>query len=282
MKTVELLIDEEQETFGIEAISLVRFPAIEENFVFFNRNNKFTFAKVDEEKRLLIGPALIPNKMIARFNEQTNEEYEVFFSEATVERAAALFMEQKRTSEYTLEHNEKTEGLTVFESWIVTDNTRDKSSVYGFDVPNGTWMVSVKVGNPDVWAGVKDKDYRGFSIEGYFVDSLVKMEDVTIANISKALKEVLEPMAFLDGKPLFGSVLEAKLYAELLGCSGHHPHEVNGKVLFMPCDAHEETPSELDLAAYPWEQCILDQTEKYGSKETAEKICGAIKAQYGG
>ena len=64
MRTVELLIDEEQDDFGVEAISLVKFPAIEENFVYFNKDQKLTMAKVDEDQKLLIGPALIPEKMI--------------------------------------------------------------------------------------------------------------------------------------------------------------------------------------------------------------------------
>ena len=75
MRTVELLIDEEQEDFGVEAISLVKFPAIEENFVYFNKEQKLTLAKIDEDRQLLIGPALIPEKMIPRYDEQNEEEF---------------------------------------------------------------------------------------------------------------------------------------------------------------------------------------------------------------
>jgi hypothetical protein len=101
-------------------------------------------------------------------------------------------------------------------------------------------MVSVRVTNGDVWADVKDKKYRGFSIEGYFIDKLVKMEDVTVETIAAAVRDVLEPISFLDGKPLFGTPLEANLMAEALGCEGHHEHELNGRRLFMPCRTHEE------------------------------------------
>jgi len=240
MRTVELLIDEEQETFGVEAISLVKFPAIEENFVFFNKDPKLTFAKIDEEKQLLVGPALIPEKMIPRWDDANQEEFEVYFSKETVEQAAELFMKQKRNDEYTVEHQTKVDGLSIFESWIVADKDRDKAAVYGFDVPAGTWMVSVRVHNGDVWSDVKDKKYRGFSIEGYFIDKLVKMEEVTIETIANAVREVLEPVGMLDGKPLFGTPLEARLMAEALGCEGHHTHEVNGRVLYMPCETHEQ------------------------------------------
>ena len=240
MRTVELLIDEEQEDFGVEAISLVKFPAIEENFVYFNKNEKLTLARIDEDRQMLIGPALIPEKMIPRWDDQKQEEFEVYFSKETVAKAAELFMKQKRNDEYTVEHKSKVDGLSIFESWIVADKDKDKAAVYGFNVPVGTWMVSVKVHNSDVWMDVKDKKYRGFSIEGYFIDKLIKMEDVTVDTIAEALREVLEPSAYLDGKPLFDTALEANLMAEALGCEGHHKHMINNRVLYMPCKTHED------------------------------------------
>ena len=161
MRTVELLIDEGQQDFGVEAISLVKFPAIEENFVYFNKDQKLTLAKVDEDKQLLVGPALIPEKMIPRWDESKQEEFEVYFSKDTVQQAAELFMRQKRNGEYTVEHQTKVDGLSIFESWIVADKDRDKAAVYGFDVPEGTWMVSVRVTNGDVWADVKDRKIPG-------------------------------------------------------------------------------------------------------------------------
>ena len=87
----------------------------------------------------------------------------MYFSKETVHQAAELFMRQKRNGEYTVEHQTKVDGLSIFESWIVADKDRDKAAVYGFDVPTGTWMVSVRVHNGDVWKDVKDKKYRGFS-----------------------------------------------------------------------------------------------------------------------
>ena len=110
MRTVELLIDEDQDDFGVEAISLVKFPAIEENFVYFNKDQKLTLAKIDEDKQLLVGPALIPEKMIPRWDESKQEEFEVYFSKETVQQAAELFMRQKRNGEYTVEHQTKVEG----------------------------------------------------------------------------------------------------------------------------------------------------------------------------
>ena len=39
-------------------------------------------------------------------------------------------------------------------------------------MPVGTWMVSMKCDNDEIWAKVKENKIRGFSIEGYFADRL--------------------------------------------------------------------------------------------------------------
>ena len=105
MRLVELLIDEEMEDFGVEAISLVKFPAIEENMVFFKHDDRFMLAKVDEDKRMLVGPALIPDKNIGRYDKEKDEEYEVYFSKETVKKASLLFMQQKRNADFTIDHD---------------------------------------------------------------------------------------------------------------------------------------------------------------------------------
>jgi hypothetical protein len=65
--------------------------------------------------------------------------------------------------------------MTVFESWIVEDPEFDKSKKYGLEVPEGTWMVSMKVDDKDVWDNyVKDNKVFGFSIEGKFANVLRK------------------------------------------------------------------------------------------------------------
>jgi len=81
-----------------------------------------------------------------------------------------------------LEHNVKLNGLSVVESWIIEDDVQDKSRKYGLSLPVGTWMVSMKVNNEDVWQNyVKSGKVKGFSIEGYFVDKVnLKSELSTI------------------------------------------------------------------------------------------------------
>jgi hypothetical protein len=253
MKTIELLIDEEMELSGITAVSLVRFPAIEENFVFFNRGDKYIMAKVDEAKRMLVGPALIPEKRIARYNEEEDEEYEVYFSVETVRQASQLYMKEEKTNSHTYEHVDDISGLTVVESWLIEDPKRDKAALYGFDhLPVGTWMLAMKIWDENIWNAILKKDVRGLSIEGYFTDELVKaqrLERVPCPNCPKdtetleQLKSlVLEEMAavfHLDGKPLWRTIEEAELYGELFNnCIGYHEHTVDDIVLYMACEDH--------------------------------------------
>jgi|DEB0MinimDraft_3_1074331.scaffolds.fasta_scaffold01075_4 hypothetical protein len=177
-KLIELIIGDEYEGLPVEAISLVKHPAIEEKFVFFSKQNKhraYSLAQVDEDKRTLIGAALIPDKEIVRFDDVTGEEYDVYFSQDTVKLASELYMKHNRTNEHTFEHQEPVEDVHVVESWIVDDPEMDKSKAYGMSMPKGTWMVRVRVDNEDMWQKVKSGEVRGFSIEGYFVDRIEKM-----------------------------------------------------------------------------------------------------------
>ena len=169
MRIVELIIDEKEDLSGVEAISVVEFPAIEENFIALNQ--QLQLAKVDDEKRILMGAALIPNKNIYRRNGE--DEYYIFFSDATVKKASELFLMNSNQNNATLEHQKKVNDLSVVESWIVEDTEMDKSKKYGLNAPIGTWMVSMKVNNDTIWNNfVKTGKVKGFSIEGYFADKL--------------------------------------------------------------------------------------------------------------
>lgn len=167
MRIVELIIDEKDETSGIDAVSLVESPAIESNFLALKKH-EVELKEIDAEKRIVLGAALIPNKQIYRTNEK-KEEYYIYFSEKTVRKASELFLMNGNQNNATLEHNEKLKGMSVVESWIV-EGENDKSKNYGFDVPKGTWMIAMKVNNDKVWQQVKEGKIKGFSIEGYFAD----------------------------------------------------------------------------------------------------------------
>ena len=129
LEVIELVIDEESDFSGIEAISIVENPAIEEDFIALKEQSRLELAKVDEEKRILMGAALIPNKKIYRNNGL--QEYYIFFSNDTVRKASELFLSKGKQNNSTLEHESELEGLSVVESWIIEDDVQDKSRKYG-------------------------------------------------------------------------------------------------------------------------------------------------------
>jgi len=168
MKIIELIISNEED--GIEAISLVDRPAIESNFITLAKEYEMNLAEVDIEKKILMGPALIPNKMI--FRKDGESKYQVYFSESTVEQASQMYLQNGNQSNATLQHKTKIQGMSLVESWLITDPEMDKSKSYGFNLPKGTWMVSMKADNEEIWAKAKSGEIKGFSIEGYFADKL--------------------------------------------------------------------------------------------------------------
>jgi len=109
MKIIELILDEMQEMMGIQAISIVESPAIEENFVAL-KTQEVQFAKQDEEKRILLGAALIPNKPIYR--RAGEEEFYVYFTKETIRRASEMFFQNGNQNQSTLEHEAELQGLS--------------------------------------------------------------------------------------------------------------------------------------------------------------------------
>jgi len=205
MKIVELLIDEEQELSGIEAISIVDEPAIEENFIALSKQHEIKLAEVDKEKKILMGAALVPNKNIYRRNGE--DEYYIFFSQDTVRKASELFLMRGNQNKSTLEHQAELYGLSVVESWIIEDDVHDKSRKYNMDLPVGTWMVSMKVNNDEVWNNyVKTGLVKGFSIEGYFTDKIAMSKINEIDNEEEAREILLEiANSILDNKYEFAT-----------------------------------------------------------------------------
>ena len=191
MKIVELIIDEEDEFGGISAISLVELPAIEETFVALKDQKEVKLKTIDKDKRIILGALLVPNKTIYR--KEGKDEYYIYFSKETVKKASELFLMNGKQNNATLEHKFDIEGLTLVESWIVENKEKDKSAIYGMEVPVGTWMGAVKVNNEDIWQDfVKTGDVKGFSIEGFFLDKEERPKEKIKDNLSSEIKAGLE------------------------------------------------------------------------------------------
>ncbi len=189
MKLYELQIeDNEDEVF---AISLVESPAIESDFIYFDKE-KIQFAAVDTEKKMLIGPILIPDKKILRIDGE-GQPYHVFFTKETVARLAQNYLKKKYTDKATLEHDKTIKGVDLVESWVKTGKL-DKSNNFGLNVPDGTWMGIFKISDDNLWTDyIKDGKVKGFSIEGLFSHKLVQASSETIMN--KNIEDLTEEEA---------------------------------------------------------------------------------------
>ena len=185
MKIIELILDEELEFNGVDAISIVENPAIQSNFVAL-KDQEIKLAEVNKDKRILLGAILIPNKPILRNNGE--EDYYIFFSNDTVEKASQMYLKQGNQQDASLEHQYSLKGLTLVESWIVNDEIYDKSRLYENtkQVPVGTWMGSIRVDSEEVWQSyVKEGVVKGFSIEGYFADKSERPKEGVSEKLAK-------------------------------------------------------------------------------------------------
>ena len=174
-RVYKMFIDEEDQESGVFAISLVENPAIESNWIYLSKQFKIQLATANNDKQLLIGPVLIPNKEIPRIDEETGEEYDIVFDEQVIEKAAQLFLQRQFNNSSTLEHEQPLDDISFVESWIVADPKADKTNAYGLSYPKGTWVVMAKVNNKDIWDNyVKTGKVAGFSLEGLFGHNLVE------------------------------------------------------------------------------------------------------------
>lgn len=142
------------------AVSLVEDPAIESNFIALSKEK--VPIKLQDEKRLLVGAALVPNKPIYR--NVNGKEFYISFDEATIEKLAQDFLANDYQHNVTVEHQDNVDDIVVVESWIKTSEN-DKSVGYGLNEPIGTWFIGMKVNNDQIWQRIKDGYYKGFSIE---------------------------------------------------------------------------------------------------------------------
>jgi Putative phage serine protease XkdF len=184
----ELTIQDENDE--IMAISLVENPAIESDFVYFNKE-QVRFAAVDNEQRMLIGAILVPDKKILRVDGEGNP-YHVFFTKDTVKKLAQNYLMKKYVSNATLEHDSKIKGVTLVESWV-KDGQFDKSNNYGLALPKGTWVGMFKIDDDKIWNDyVKTGKVKGFSIEGLFSHKLVEAAMVDNFLLEKEIAELSE------------------------------------------------------------------------------------------
>ncbi len=187
---IELFLNPEKGLDGVGAISIVSDPAIEEDFFAFSKNTEIQFKSIDKEQQIISGPLLIPNQMILRDLGDKQYGY-VYMSAETIKETSQLFLSNGNQNNATLEHMVKLEGLSVVESWIIEDPIHDKSVKFGMNFPIGTWMVSMKVSDTEVWNEIiKTGMVKGFSIEGNFQKGKETLSKEEI--LLEQIKEIVE------------------------------------------------------------------------------------------
>ena len=137
MEEIELFIRNEKED-GVFAVSLVESPAIEENWVALSSHG-IELKVTDEERRVVVGMALVPEKRIYR--KQNGKEFNIWFSKETISKTQELYMRNLNANNATTEHEKPVKDCTVIESWIVEDEKNDKSNIYDLKAPVGAWVI---------------------------------------------------------------------------------------------------------------------------------------------
>lgn len=176
------LVGTDSEAF---AVSLVDAPAIEEDFVYFRKDEgeKLEVALESDEKHMVYGAVLVPGKPIYRRNKKTGEEYYVEFTAESIEKMSQDYLKNFRQFNVTTQHEEETPEVYLVEQWLKSDIQYDKSrALPGLnpDLPVGTWFMGLRVNNLDTWEKIKSGELRGFSIE-----SIISLEEVDFSKVEE-------------------------------------------------------------------------------------------------
>jgi hypothetical protein len=208
METYKIIFNDDTE--GVFGISLVESPAMESSFIALSEQKEIQLKAIDNEKRILLGAVLIPEKPIYR--NQNGKEFNIIFPAETVRLSMENFFKKGYQNSSTLEHDEKLQlsDVTFVESWI-KESELDKSVHYGMNEPVGTWFASMKVNNDEIWNDfVKTGKVKGFSIDGFFDLERInlKTENMNLESIVSAIKDGFASLSKTeDIKVELGSVM---------------------------------------------------------------------------
>lgn len=201
------LVFNEDKTLGVLGISLVEEPAMEENFIQFSKEVEVSFKQDPTEERVLTGPILVPNRLVFR-KDINGKPANVFLTKETISKLQKNFFKKGYQFNSTIGHSDKIEGVYFFESWIVRNPKNDTATELGFDVPEGTLIMSMKVDNDEVWNNyVKTGKVKGFSIDAILEHLKVENNDEKNNNV-KMNREMLS-------KIIAESIKSVSLAAEL-------------------------------------------------------------------
>lgn len=264
-------------------IALVESPAIETDFIFLSKEDKPIQLSVQEEKRMIYSPVLIPDKIIPRVSD-AGDPYEIYFSGDTIEEIAKDYMLKKVTlGEWNSEHNEnqKLEGVDVVENWIVENPLNDKATELGFKVPAKTWMQGTYISNDEVWAKIKNGTYKGISVEADMAHELTQLNKSEMSNTNLKLDAILTKLGEMipskktelasmdvgEGVLIYAESFEegAKVYAdEAMTIPAEGSFEVDGKTITIEGGVLVSMTEAEDL--------MKDKEEKMMEEEVVEEV----------
>lgn len=227
----------------VYAISLVDEPAIESDFIFLKKENEKQVFLQKDDKHLIVGAVLIPDKPIYRNNGK--EEYFLQFSSQTIEKLAYEYLMNGRMYNVTTDHQDIADDICLVESWIKTSDN-DKSVDYGIDVPIGSWLVAMKVENEDVWSRIKSGELRGYSVE-----SFVNLDEI---NLQKQYINMQDEVKDIQVTDSFWDKLKS-IIAEAMG-KGKEDPAVEEKVEEVKEEIVEETTEVTEELAAETEEVV--------------------------
>ncbi len=211
------------------AISMVEAPAIESDFVALaeQKEEKQQVLLESNERHMVYGAALIPEKDIYRNNGE--QEFYISFTKESIEKMSQDFMKEYRQHEVKTDHEDVANEVCVVESWLVEDSYKDKANALGINVPEGTWMVGMKVNNIETWERVKSGELKGFSVE-----SMLTLEEFSKQNDNNMNIETNDMNFWNKMKEVLAEVFSKK--EEVV----EEPNEIEPTNI----DLEEQTPSE--------------------------------------
>ncbi len=282
---------------GMYKISLVDKPAIEENFIYFNKTEVVEMFANDEKKEV-VGPIMIPNKEILRFSPE-NGYYYVRFTEEVIRDIMYNYSKKGLFNEFGIHHEYDTKDVVLLEVWM-KESENDKSTDYGYDLPNGTVFVKTKIESDELFKAIKEGEVNGFSIEIQadikpvnneqmnefaFAKELGKMEaqfESMVSNFEAKIKSLEEENAILletmtSFEEQFGGVEDLKNAVEMIQ---KHIGSMNASQEEEEMGEHEDEEKEEEMAEEPKKEIApagekaveIEKTEEKKYEATEEEV----------
>ena len=187
-KIYKIKIDPTDQVTGMDAISLVEYPAVEVDFLKFSKEEPKSLQFANEEKRIITGVALLADTPIYRVKPD-GEEYYVVFDKETIEQLVTKYAKYMFNNFVNIEHSDQhfVDGMYMIESYLKNSERGIVPTEFS-EIPDGSWIVSYKVDNIDVWEKIKSGEVKGFSIQGVFnlieqkeepsIDDMIDNDDI--------------------------------------------------------------------------------------------------------